>query len=459
MKWLIQFIFVALIVTSLIGCGSDGGSNGDSNNGLWTWESGPNSINEAGNFGTKGISAASNVPGARDSAVSWTDSNGNLWLFGGHYYDSTSHNIFFNDLWKFDGSNWTWVKGSSSGNQASNYGTKDIPAPTNDPGSRYGSFSWVDSSNQLWLFGGVDSSGLHLLNDLWKFDGSNWVWVSGPNTVDQSGIYGTKGTPAAPNMPGARAGSASWVDANGHLWLWGGGGKDSAGQLGALNDLWKFDGNNWTWVSGSSTINQTGTYGVMNTPAASNTPGARGGAASWIDRSGNLWLFGGRGIASNGSDGFFNDLWKFDGSNWIWVNGSDSVNQPAIYGTKGIPAATNTPGARAGALAWVDKNNNMWLFGGVLGRVYTDLGGLATDSLGDLWKFDGNNWTWVSGPSTANNAGDYGTKGVPKATNMPRARAGAVSWIDRSDRLWLFGGSYYQSAGFVYLNDLWCYGP
>ena len=39
--------------------------------------------NQAGVYGTKGVPAAANVPGARDESISWTDSTGNLWLFGG----------------------------------------------------------------------------------------------------------------------------------------------------------------------------------------------------------------------------------------------------------------------------------------------------------------------------------------------------------------------------------------
>jgi hypothetical protein len=50
------------------------------------------------------------------------------------------------------------------------------------------------------------------------------------------------------------------------MWLFGGYGYDAkggGGQLGLvdiggdgyLSDLWKFDGNNWTWVSGSNTKN------------------------------------------------------------------------------------------------------------------------------------------------------------------------------------------------------------
>jgi hypothetical protein len=39
--------------------------------------------------------------------------------------------------------------------------------------------------------------------------------------------------------------------------------------------------------------NASGVYGTQGTAAASNVPGARYSASSWIDSSGNLWLFGG----------------------------------------------------------------------------------------------------------------------------------------------------------------------
>jgi hypothetical protein len=43
----------------------------------------------------------------------------------------------------------------------------------------------------------------------------------------------------------------------------------------------------------------------------SNVPGARYVAISWTDGSGNLWLFGGQGYDSSGSDGYLNDLWEY----------------------------------------------------------------------------------------------------------------------------------------------------
>ena len=66
-----------------------------------------------------------------------------------------------------------------------------------------------------------------MLNDLWKFNGLNWTWISGSNSTYQHGIYGTKGIGSISNIPGARSGSISWIDSNNNLWLFGGAGYSS----------------------------------------------------------------------------------------------------------------------------------------------------------------------------------------------------------------------------------------
>lgn len=100
--------------------------------------------------------ATTNVPGARDSAVSWIDGNGNLWCFGGYGVDSTGNSGYLNDLWEFNptAKTWTWVAGANTTNQAGVYGTQGTPATTNVPGARYQAASWVDNNGNLWLFGG-----------------------------------------------------------------------------------------------------------------------------------------------------------------------------------------------------------------------------------------------------------------------------------------------------------------
>jgi len=33
---------------------------------------------------------------------------------------------------------------------------------------------------------------------------------------------------------------------------------------------------------------------------------------NWTDASGNFWLFGGNGFDSAGTQGYLNDLWKYE---------------------------------------------------------------------------------------------------------------------------------------------------
>ena len=67
--------------------------------------------------------------------------------------------------------------------------------------------------------------------------------------------------------------------------------------------MWKYDGNNWAWISGSNIYNQKGNYGQQGISNSSNIPGSRYGSVSWIDNNNNFWLFGGNGYDSNGNPG------------------------------------------------------------------------------------------------------------------------------------------------------------
>jgi len=458
-------ILVSWFLGLLSACGSSN-STPVNNAPVAAWISGSDTIDQAGTYGTPGLAAPSNVPGARQRAVSWPDSSGKLWLFGGTGLDSTGTIGHLNDLWKYDPATleWTWVSGEYTVTRTGIYGTKGAADLSNVPGGRDAAVSWLDSSGQLWLFGGHghDSAGtIGHLNDLWRYDPATleWTWMSGSDTVYQAGTYGTKGTASSSNVPGGRNAAISWRDSSGKLWLLGGYGNDSAGTIGHLNDLWKFDPATleWTWVSGNNTVNQKGTYGTKGTAASANVPGAREAAVSWRDSSGKLWLLGGYGNDSAGTIGHLNDLWKFDPATleWTWVSGSNTVNKAGGYGTQLTAASANVPGAREAAVSWCDSNGKLWLFGGY---GYNSAGTIG--HLNDLWKFDPATleWTWMSGSNTVNQAGTYGTLGTAAASNVPGARETAVSWLDSSGRLWLFGGWGYDSAHNPgYLNDLWQY--
>ena len=52
-------------------------------------------------------------------------------------------------------------------NQIGNYGQQGISYSSNIPGARYGSVSWIDNNNYLWLFGG-NTAGYNCMNNIYN---------------------------------------------------------------------------------------------------------------------------------------------------------------------------------------------------------------------------------------------------------------------------------------------------
>ena len=438
--------------------------------GDWTWMSGSDTIpvvqgagqGVSGVYGAVGAFGSMYFPGGRWGAPGWIDSNNHLWLFGGFGYagNSISGNGVFgdlNDLWQFDPSNNEWAYMGGGTTLANNYcaesptyGTQGVFAAGNVPGGR----------------------SVGYLNDLWEFNLSTaststpeWAWIGGSSTPNAPGVYilGTL-------VPGAREYASTWTDKSGNFWLFGGFGYDNAGNFGYLNDLWEFNPNpgeattnQWTFIGGSTTVpaysGQPGKYGTLGSFGGSNFPGGRYGASTWTDSSGNFWLFGGLGIDANGNGGNLDDLWEFNPTPggattnyWAWMNGGNTAGPPAVYGTMGTPATTNTPGGRYEASSWVDNSGNFWIFGGQ-----------GTGELNDLWAFNppSSKWVWMGGSNTGNQPGSYSALQTPATTNTPGGRNQSTSWTDNSGNFWLFGGDGHVASTSVVgaLNDLWVYPP
>ena len=286
----------------------------------WTWMGGSSTGNQPGVYGKLGTPAAGNIPGGRDNAASWTDKNGNFWLFGGEGYDTNGNFGYLNDLWEFNPSKgeWTWMGGSST-----------VPA---------------------------------------SCAGSSTV------TCGQPGVYGTLITPVAGNVPGGRDSVATWTDSGGNFWLFGGEGFDASGTFGTLNDLWEFNttSKEWSWMSGSSAVSGTcfgndvsgefyycvgepGVYGNLGVSASGNNPGGRWEPTSWVDAGGQFWLYGGQGLDSQGVYGHLDDLWEFSSTTneWTWMGGSSTLptlcegtslcGWPAVYGASRPACAEYRP--------------------------------------------------------------------------------------------------------------------
>jgi hypothetical protein len=364
---------------------------------------------------------------------------------------------------------WTWMGGSKTVNSVANYGIQGIVATDNVPGARIGEVIWSDRMGNLWLFGGrgYDSTGaVGLLNDLWSYSQTTqqWTWIGGSNTTNSIGIYGTLGSAAPGNVPGARTGAVSWTDGVGNLWLFGGEGYDSLGQSSGdphagnqLNDLWMYSPTTqrWSWMSGSNTILATEVPGSQGVAAPGNVPGARSGGVSWSDSAGNLWMFG--GATSLDTLGYSNELWMYSPSTglWTWVGGENQF--AGVYGTQGIAAVDNILPARVGMTSWTDHSGNFWVFGGE---------GVGAE-LNDLWMFSPTTrqWTWISGSElpkccTDPIVGTYGTANIASPTNVPGARDSSASWTDSAGNLWLFGGEAASGVSTInFFNDLWMFSP
>jgi hypothetical protein len=342
--------------------------------------------------------------------------------------------------------NYTWMKGAPNTSVAV-YGTKGVSSPSNNPGSQGNGITWTDQAGNLWLYGGygMSGSGWGSLSDLWKYSPAtnNWTWVNGTGNANVAPVHGTIGVSSSSNTPGVRIGSASWTDASGNLWLFGG-----TASAGPYNDLWRYNvsNNQWTWMGGNNTANASPVYGTMSVPATTNIPGASTFLVSWKDPSGNFWLY----------DGYKGtEVWKYNPSNaqWAWVSGASIGTVAPTYGTMGVSSTTAHPGGRF-TEGVSDAAGNLYIFGGYVTSA------TGTRARNDLWKYNiiNNQWTWLSGSQMTNQVGTYGTQGVFTSSSVPSCRGGHVMWADNNNnKIWLFGGGYLSLVSNYWLNDTWCF--
>jgi hypothetical protein len=372
--------------------------------GQWTWMSGPviATASSNGSYGTLGVPAAGNLPGVRTGAALWADRLGHLWLFGGSGFDANGASGPLNDLWMFEPVSglWAWMGGATTVSSPGTSGAQGVPAASNVPGARAYAATWTDANGDLWLFGGTPSALFAVdagHSDLWKFSvaSGQWTWMSGDPQHYSAGNYGVRGRAAAGNAPPGRVGASSWLDPQGHLWMFGGTYTiridplpDTTCCSYELNDLWNYDpaSGQWTWMSGSNTPDAVASYAVLGVESSQAVPGVRENAVSWAAPDGTLWLYGGGSAASQ----YLSDVWRYRPSSgqWTWVGGTSTPSLYGTYGTKGVPAADNLPPASAAGVGWVDSAGRFWLFGGA-GLVLEPNSGGANGEIyrNDVWTY------------------------------------------------------------------------
>jgi hypothetical protein len=361
---------------------------------------------------------------------------------------------FSNALWKFrsSDSSWGWISGSSISNTSKpgSYGTLGTPSVSNIPSGRELGVS-VSLGDCLYIHGGVSAS-ISIYNDLWSYNLTSqmWTWLSGSSSTFQAEIYSNSSNAC----PGSRYGHSGFSrQQSGSIYIFGGYGRDSQGSSSYLNSLWNYNiaSNVWTFVTGSSTGNNPGSYGLLGVSSSTNSPRARQYHQMWfLQNIDQAFLFGGSYYEQNTV--VRNDFWRLDltNSSWTWMGGlNNSASGTPSYGDQTIFTETNYPPARLRATAWSDTyagSSYLLLFSGQ-GSQYM---------LNDLWAYsvDLKMWVWVSGPSYISNSGNFGPKGVEGELYLPALSLHASVGHPNGSL-----GSFYLYGGSAYLgnsgDDFW----
>jgi hypothetical protein len=183
------------------------------------------------------------------------------YIFGGQGNNNGATG-YLNDLWSFaqdTGYFSSMSRGNyNSANMGGTYGNKGGTASSsNTPGSRDNAAAYFDTINsRLIVYGGhgyVSTGTLGYLNDVWSFSVSsgNWLWLSGPNTLNQAALA---------NRGGARCFHAIASASSNSFYVFGGDGYGTSA-VGDLHDLWLHTiADTWSLVGGSISLNLQGDY-------------------------------------------------------------------------------------------------------------------------------------------------------------------------------------------------------
>ena len=281
-------------------------------------------------------------------------------------------------------------------------------------------------------------------------------WVELVVNKNQDKIYPEKEPSVArvseEASPIPRYDPCAWTDKKGGIWLYGGIGQDINSQWGTFQDLWYLNSKDKKWVTVKGTANVTTNAGTES----SGWPVGRRDAATWTDKKGNLWLYGGR---STGDYYHLDDLWEFNLKSTAWINHSDGIkiNEKPKHASKPSFESVGVPGSRSGSVTWIDNKGDLWLFGGFSNTNKED----SIECYNDLWRFDisKNIWYNVKGNLSDNLLNDSTT--VERGEDiLPSGRYNAAGWFDEKQKqLWIYGGIGYGTSArqFGGLSDMWGY--
>lgn len=211
-----------------------------------------------------------------------------------------------------------------------------------------------------------------------------------------------------------------------------------------------FSQNKWTWMSGylvsdavwnsprplPTPLSVRGTPWVLGSTVK---PSVREHSAGGIVNNNEIYVYGGAALEYE----FASDFWVYDISQQKWAFIAD-LSWEVVRDSIGKESSTAHPGGRNRMASSVDKNGNIWFFGGL----YNDKVTHQTSALSDLWRYNPKSKKWTY----------FGNDGG--SVNKPHARYRARAWFDSNNILWMYGGAIEPDTAstdtFSY-NDLWKY--
>jgi hypothetical protein len=227
------------------------------------------------------------------------------------------------------------------------------------------------------------------------------------------------------------------------------------------DNVWWFQpaGGLWTWFGGAGTAYADPIFGFRRgVRHGSVRPGGRAYASSFIDGlDGRLYIFGGVIRTSQVTNSMFS--FDFLALQYTWIGGEIDFNSVGNYGTKGIDSPQNNIPAIYAFPNYYDQDQRcLYVFGGL----NVPPGTSTINKLSSTWRYNmtTGNWTWLHGPQTANQKGDYGIFRQESPESFPGGRGFSAYAADPVAKLlYVFGGTGFGGVdeGEGALNDLWVY--
>jgi hypothetical protein len=344
-----------------------GGDTGGATSDTWEWDG----------VAWKSISTLDpqldgDPPARAQARCAYDTRRGRILLFGG----ALGNEEYYDDFWSYDGTSWARISSANPG--------EDGEPPAR---SQYG-MVYDTARERLILFGGRNGNGR--LSDLWEWDGTNWTLVT-PEDPEGDGNPGDAG--------GRISGPAMAYDPLRQVTvLHGGQGSKSPGET------WEWDGTSWALITPADVLGDGSPGQVENH------------TMEYHDTLGKVVL-----LAPGDNWGLNQEIWSWDGTEWMHHDTSDPEGDGDAIGAYRSPAAYDA------------AHDEIIFFGGQL---------VADEEHGgNTWRWDGASWR-----SSAKSLG-FGNG----LTVTPPGRANHQMVYDvNQKRVFMFAG-----YGGGYLSDSW----